>query len=141
MLPETNSNKVYHAVQSIVLKARLYGEAADLCSGISNDDSKIDNGTNLTINSVYQRGFLSVISEAYEGFHNLLYTKRNENESLKNFETCFSAAVTKFNSLSDTTKLPQCVTALMLFSNAEVEHLQRLSCSNAAVPNGTLFDD
>lgn len=91
-----------------------------------NDGSKSDNGVNLTLNAVYQRAFLSVISEAYKKFHKLLNRQKSRNVVLNSFGMCFSAAVTKFNLLSDTTRLPQCITDLMLLSNAEVEHSQRM---------------
>lgn len=71
----------------------------------------------------------------------MLNTRRSQNESLKTFETRFSAAVTKFNSLSNITRLPQCITALMLLSNASIEHSQRVSALAAAAPNGTVFTD
>lgn len=82
---------------------------------------------------------MSVVSEAFDGFNSLLNTKRGQNETLKNFETRFSAQVSKFNSFSKTTKLPQCITALMLLSNAKIEHSQRVSALAASAPNGTKF--
>lgn len=90
---------------------------------------------------MYQRDFLNIISEAYEGFNRFLKTHRNNNESSKSFQIRFSAAVAKFNSMFTTTKLPQCTTALMLLSSAAIEHLQRVSCLNAAALTGTVFTD
>lgn len=102
---------------------------------------KSANGVQLIINSVYRRDFMSVISEAYDGFSILINTKRNDHESLKEFETRFSATVSKFNSFSTTTKLPQCITALLLLSNASIDHSQCVSALSAAAPVGTVFND
>jgi len=104
-LPDINPNKIATSMQGLVLKSQLYGQASDLCSGLTKEQPKSDGGVDLIMNAVYQHDALSVISEAYDGFNALLNTRRGQNESLKNFETRFSAAVTKFNSLSTTTKL------------------------------------
>lgn len=138
---ETSSNMVSVAVQGIVLKSKLYCEAAGLCSALSNEQLIYDNGVELIIDTVCQRDFLSVISKAYKRFHRVLNTRRNNNVSLKFFEVRFSASVAKFNSMSGITKLPQCITALMLSSNAAIEHSQHVQCLNAAAPEGTIFSD
>lgn len=64
-----------------------------------------------------------------------------ESEFPKSFETKFSAAITKFNSLSEATELPQFITALMLLSNADVENSQRVSYLNTAAPNRIMFSE
>lgn len=140
-LPENSPNKISAAVQGIILKSQLYGQAADQCSELTKEQLKSENGVQLIINAVYRRDFMSVISEAYDGFSILINTRRNDNESLKEFETRFSAAVSKFNSFSTTTKLPQCITALLLLINASIEHSQRVSALSAAAPAGTVFND
>lgn len=53
----------------------------------------------------------------------------------------FSAAVTKFNSLSKTTRLRQCNTALMLLCNAGIEHSQRVPVLAAAAPSGDCYNE
>lgn len=140
-LPDSSFNKVSVAVQGIVLKSQLYGEAADFCSALSIDQLKQVDGLQLIIDTVYQRDFLSVISEAYEGFNRLLNTRRENNELLKSFEIRFSVSVAKFNSMLETTKLHQCITALMILRNAAIEHSQRDACLNDAAPNGRVFSD
>lgn len=105
LLLESSLNKVYSTVQDIVLKLQLYEGAADLSSGISIYELKSDSGVKKIIIAVYQREFFSVFSGVYEGFQRLLDRKWTKIESLKNFGTRFSAVVTKFNSLPDTTKL------------------------------------
>lgn len=136
-----SSNRLPISIQGLVLKFQLYGQASDLCAELTNAQLKSDDGVSLIVDNLYRHDFMSVISEAYDGFNNLLNARRAQTESLKNFETRFSAAVTKFNSLSKTTKLPQCITALMLLSNAAIDHSQRISALAAAAPSGTTFTE
>lgn len=138
-LPDTSPNKIAAPLQGIVLKSQLYGQAADQCCEISKEQLRSADGVNLIVNAVYRRDFMSVISEAFDDFSTLLNTRRGQTESLKSFETRFSAAVSKFNSFSSTTKLPQCITALLLLNNAGIEHSQRVSALSAAAPNGASF--
>ena len=119
----------------------MFEQASDQCSELTKEELKSVEGVNLIVNSVYRRDFMSVISDAYDGFSALINTKRGQNESLKGFETRFSAAVTKFNSFSNTTNLPQCITELLLLNNSSIEHSQRVSALSAAAPSGTLFSD
>lgn len=70
-LPDASFNKVAANVQGIVLKSELYDEAADLCSELTNEQQKGDNGVQVIVDAVYQRDFLSVVSEAYDGLHKL----------------------------------------------------------------------
>ena len=140
-LPGNHTTKIAKGMQGLLLKSQLYGQAADLCSALTKDQLKSNDGVSLIVNKIYQRDALSVISEAYDGFNLLLSTRRNPNENLKNFELRFAASVTKFNSLSDTTKLPQCITALMLLSNSGIDHSQRISVLAAAAPTGNNLTD
>lgn len=104
-LPDTSSNKLPLQIHAIALKSQLYGQAADLIAELRNEQLKSEDVVKLIVDAVYQADFSSVISEAFDGFNSLLNTHRSQNESLKTFETSFSAAVGKFNSLSITTKL------------------------------------
>ena len=140
-LPDGNTNKLEPNIQALVLKSQLYGQASDLCAELTTEELKSEDGVNHIVNTIYQRDALNVISEAYDGFNSLLTTRRGQSESLKNFELRFSAAIAKFNSLSDTTKLPQYITALMLLSNAGIEHSQRVSVLAAAAPSNVDLTD
>lgn len=64
-----------------------------------------------------------------------------EAESLKNFEIRFSVALANFNSFSSNTKLPRCITSLMLLNNASTEHSQHVSVLSLAAPTGTSFPE
>lgn len=108
-------------MQEIVLKSQLYVESGDLCAELTNEQLKSKDGVQMIIGKTYERDFLSVIIETSKVFHKVSNTSRDGNESLKNFEMRFSAVVEKFNYIFATSKLPQCIAALMLKSNAEVE--------------------
>lgn len=80
-----------------------------------------------------------VVPEAYNGFSNLLDTRRGHDKSLKSFETRFLPAVARLNSFSMTTELQQCTTALILLNNSTIKHLQRVSTLSVAAPTVTSF--
>lgn len=66
------------------------------------------------------------MTEACDGFNTLSGTRCRQNKSLKNLNMCFSAAVTKVNSLNNTTKLLQCLISLIMIGNANIVHTQRV---------------
>ena len=53
---------------------------------------------------------------------------------MRNFKSRFYAQVAKFNSISKTTKSPECITALMLMSDSLIDDTQRVSVMAAAAP-------
>ena len=140
-LAENNPNKVSPNIQGIILKSQLFGQAEDLCSELTNEQLKEADGVNLIINKVYERDALSVVSETYDYFNSLWSTRRKPNESFKTFEKRFTAALSKFNSIANATKLPPCITALMLLSNSSVDHNQRVSILAAIAPNNDQFSE
>lgn len=81
-----------------------------------------------------------MVSEAYKVFNDLLGTKRGLNVSMKGFELRFSANVAKFNAISASTKLPDCLTALMLISNSDISDSQRVSVLAAAASSSAVED-
>ena len=145
-LPENNSNKIPLQFRAICLKSQLYGTGKDLCSGISDAQLLGENGVQLILNAIYQRDALTVVSEAFKAFNQLWNTRFGATESMKNFESRISAQVAKFNSISATTKLPECITALMLLANSAIDDNQRVSVMAANAPsnsclNGQLSSD
>lgn len=54
---------------------------------------------------------------------------------MKNFGSSFSVQLAKFNSISETTRLPEYITALMVLLSSAIEDSQRLSIIAAASPN------
>lgn len=97
-----------------------------MCSGITDEELLTPEGLKSIVDSIYQRDALFVVSEAFGTFNALLNTRRGGNENMKNFEFCFSAQIAKFISISQITKLPECITALMLLSNSFIDDHQRV---------------
>lgn len=140
-LPVNNSIRVPQELQGLVLKSQLFGRAKDLCAGITAEQLQSENGVDLIVQKVFKRDALSVVSETFKDFNCLLDSKRDEKEGFRNFEQRFAANMAKFNSISETTKLPECITALMLLANASVDDAQRISVlASAANHNGEVND-
>ena len=131
-MPDSNSNKIPTALQAVCLKSKLYGRDKDLCSGIADILLTTDAAVDLIVGKIYQKDALSVVSEAYRAFNQLWNTRRSSIDTMKNFESRFSDQVAKFNSISTTTKLPECITALMPLSNSAIDDSQRVSVMAAA---------
>lgn len=93
------------------------------------------------MNAFYPRDFMSIISEANDRFSTLLNTKIAQNEPLKGSETRLSAALPRFKSISNATKLPKCITTLMILNTTNIDHSQHLSALSAAARSGTMFND
>ena len=60
------------------------------------------------------------MSEAYHVLNDLLEINRGKNESMTGFVLQFLASVANFNAISDFTKLPECLTTLMLIINTHI---------------------
>lgn len=128
-------------MQGLVSKFQLYGQTYGLCAELSGEQLIFKSGLSLIANAVYQRDALPAITETYDGFNALLSTRPGQSGSLKNFETRFFVAATKFNSLSNIEMLSYFTTALMLLSNKGIEHSQRESVVMAAVQPGQSFTE
>lgn len=124
LLPTNNNNKIPSNLPAICFKSQLLWRANDLFSGISNTELSGDEGVSKIVNAIYQRNALSVVGEAYRVFNNLLDIKRGHNESMKGYELRLAAGVAKFNSVSESTKLPERLTELMLISNSHISDSQ-----------------
>lgn len=92
-LPANNSNKIPDNLQAICLKSQSFWRAIDLYSAISNTELSSDDGVSKCVNAIYQRDGLSVVSEAYPVFKDLLGTRRGQNESMKGFELPLAAGL------------------------------------------------
>lgn len=126
-LPDSNSHKILTGLQAVCLNPQLNERAKDLCSGISDSQLREENAADLINGNIYQRDALSVLNEAYNAFLQLWNTGRNNSETMENFESRFAAQVAKFNSITKTTKLPECIAALMLLSSFAINDSQRVS--------------
>jgi len=131
-LPASNSNKIPADLRGICLKSQLFGRALDLCKGIPDDDIASENGAQLIIDAIYKRDALSVVSEVYQDFNDLLTCRRSSNESFKNYESRFAAMVAKMSAHGNTVKLHESLLAMMLLTNANIDDAQRVPILAAA---------
>ena len=91
LLPATNSDKIPSALQGIMLQSQLYGRTRDVVKKVDPADIKKEGGAQLIVNAIYKRDPLSVMSEVYTAFNEVLNTKRGTSESFQNFESRFEA--------------------------------------------------
>lgn len=94
----------------------------------------------MIVNAIYQRDELSVVSEAYHVFNDLLVMRIGQSKSMKGCKLCFEAEDAKCNAISSTKKVPEFLTALILISNSKVSDSQRLSVI-AAVASASDIQD
>ena len=76
-----------------MLHSHLYGRAKDLCKEIPLTKIESDDGVDKICKAVYKQDALTIVRNAYSDFQDLLSTKRGYNESFRNFEYRFAAAV------------------------------------------------
>lgn len=126
-LLHSNSNKIATSLPGIFLEAQLYGRAMDLCKCITDEQLASDKGASLIVKAIYQRNAISVVSEVYRDFTDILSTKRGCTESFKNYESRFMAQVSKFNENGDSIKFHDSIISFMLLSNASVDDSQHIS--------------
>ena len=102
-----------------MLHSHLYGRAKDLCKEIPFSVISSNDGVDKICKSVYKKDALTIFSNAYSDFQKLSSTKRGNNESFRNFESRFVAAIAKMN-FSSSKALLGSLTAFMLLSNSYV---------------------
>lgn len=83
---------------------------------------------------------ITVVSTVYGELINLMSTKRNSNESFRDFELRFDAQLSRFNSLATHASLTDSISALMLLANATVDSSQRVSILAAASLSANLVN-
>eukprot|EP00171_Calliarthron_tuberculosum_P006240 IDg6240t1 len=123
-----------------MLKSQLYGQAKDLCKSIPDATIQSKDGMTAIAQSIYKHNPLSTVSEVYNDFNLLLCTRQGSNESFRNFELRYQAQLARFNSHSESCKLPDSLTAFMLLANSAIDSSQRISVLATATPSASNFD-
>lgn len=134
-LPDTNGNKIPATLRAICLKSELYGRAKDICAGIKEDILLTVNGVKNIVDYTLRRDALSVVSEAYRIFNELVNCRRCTSETKNNYESQFAAQIAKFNEIRDIFKLHEGITALMLLKNSAMHYSQLVSVMAATASN------
>lgn len=81
-----------------MLKSKLFGRARNLCTGFDDTDIDSAQGVEAIIGALLQLDALTVFSEVFCNFNELISTRRSNAESYRSFENRFAAQVAKLNS-------------------------------------------
>ena len=114
-----------------MLQSHLYGRAKDMWKHIPFNEIASADGVDKVYRTLHKKDSLTVVSNAYSDFQNLLLTKRGHNENFQNFESRFAAAIAKMKSNRSRT-LPESLTLSMLLSNSNIDANQRILILSAA---------
>lgn len=132
ILPSANANKVAKNLRGLQLKSQLFDRAADLIKDIPRDVLVSEKGADAIVADLYKRDPLSVVTDVFGDYSTLMNTRRGANESFKNFESRFSAAVSRYSAHGKSIALPDAIKAFLLLSNANVSEVQRVPVLSAA---------
>lgn len=86
---------------------------------------------------LYKRDVLSVVGEAFRESDDSLTCRRHDYETMKTSENRFNALGRKLHSTGQTTKLPECITSLLLPANAQIIGTQHVIVLDAAATYNT----
>lgn len=134
-LPDAYSKNIPSSLRGICLESQLYGRLKDFCKGITPKDLASEDVIYKILEALYQLDPISVVSEVFKDFINLISTGRPQNESFRNFESLFAAQLSNFYAIGDSIKLHESITALLLLNNAEGDDSQRISIISSVASN------
>lgn len=123
-----------------VLMSNLLGRAKDVCRASRDKLLTSQDGAQLDFDAIYKRDPLSLVAHIFEEFRKLLFKRRSDSESFRNFELSFNAQLSKFNSFCEAVWLINAMAALQLLTNANADSSQRLSILAVAAPNGSMLN-
>ena len=133
-LPESHSHKIPARLQGFILQSQLYDRALDLAQKLTQDGVESENGAIKIASVIYKRDVLSVVTDTFHQFLELLQTKQDMNETYQNFETRFDANVCRLNTTCSGAKLPSAVLSFLLLTNSRIDSSQRASILSASCP-------
>ena len=136
-LPAGNSNKIPPNLQGLILQSQLYERALDLVKKIPNAKIESDTGALEVASCIHKKDVLSIVTDTFHRFLELLRTKQGDSESYKNFETRFDAQVCRLNATCSGSELPSALVSFLLLANSKIDSSQRVSILSAAAPIGT----
>ena len=140
-LPENNSNKIPKSLQGIILQSQLYDRAVDLVKKLTPDEIESEDGALKVALAIHKQDVLSIVTETFHNFLDLLKTKQAESDSFKNFETRFDAQICKLNASCEGAELPSALVSFLLLANSRIDTAQRVSILSSAVPTGSVVSD
>lgn len=139
-LPESNGNKIPASLQGFVLQSQLYGRAVDLVKKLSADEIEAEDGALKVASAMFKQDVLSIVTDTFHRFLEVLRTKQGDSESYKNYEMRFAAQVCRLNATCEGSELPSALVAFLLLANSRIDAAQRVSILSAAAPIGSMKD-
>ena len=139
-LPERSANNIPENLQGIVLKSQFYGRAIDLVKKLSPDEIEADNGALNVASAIFKQYVLSIVTDTFHRFLDVLRTRQGEGETYNNFETRFDAQICKLNATCEVSELPSALVDFLLLANSKIGASQRVSILSAAAPIGSMKD-
>ena len=136
-LPEGNGNKIPANLQGLILQSQLYDRALDLVKKVPADKIQSDDGALEVASAIYKQDVLSIVTDTFHRFLDLLRTKQGDSETYKNFENRFDAQVCKLNATCSGSELPSALVSFLLLANSRIDASQRVSILSAAAPIGS----
>lgn len=113
--------------------SQLYGRAIDLAKRLSSEEIESEEGARNVANAVHKKDVLSVETDNFHRFLDVLRTKLGENESYKNFETRFDAQVYRLNATCSGAELSPALASFLLLAISRIT-TQLVSILSAAAP-------
>ena len=136
-LEHANSNEIPEKLQGIVLLSQIYGRAIDWVKTVPQEEVESHGGAMLIARAIHKRDLLSVVTDKFHRFLELMQTKQGDNETFKNFETSFDAQVSRFNASCKSSELPFAFVSFLLLANSRIDTSQRTSIISSALPRET----
>lgn len=94
-----------------------------------------DGAVQMILDRIYKRDSLSMMSFVFDQLQDLPHCPRTASELFKSFGTRFAAQLPKYNSISTSTAIFQCMTAFYLLETANLEETQRIAIMAAVAPD------
>lgn len=126
MLPYEYSNQILRNLCGLQLKSQIFGRTTDLIRDIPHSTIISENGADDIAIVIYKRFPFSVVTNVSADCKKLMNTQGSQNESFKNFESRFSAAVAKYFSQGQSIALQEAIKAVFLLKNSKVSEVQRV---------------
>ena len=114
-----------------MLHSHFYGPPKYLCKEVPFTDIEPDDGIDKICKTIYKQDTVTIVSNAYSYFQNLLSAKRGYNESFWSFECLLASAAAKIKSYSSQA-LPESLTAFILLTNSNIDVNKRISIFSAS---------
>lgn len=120
-----------------MLQSNLFDRAQDLVKKVTEEEPMSEDGALKVASAIFKRDVLSIVTDTFQRFLDVLKTKQGETETFRNFETRFEAQVCRLNASCSGSTLPSALLSFLLLANSRIDSSQRVSIISAAAPVGS----